>query len=397
MDRLLIILVGDGAARRRARRLARDPRRSQATRSRRHRGDREHRPRGADPARSPHRGGRRRRRWPARGVLAQQLNAIESLASVEVHVHRQDGDADRGLAARRRARTRRRASTRTSSPARSARYAASAPSRNATLEAIADARLGARRRRGGAVEAQVPFSSRRRWSALELGGERAGARRAGALLDARRDLRRAAAAERGRPRPPRAGARARPRRRCRPTTPDAPLPPALRPLGLVVLAERLRADAERDGRVLRRGGRRAARCSPATRPATVARDRPRRRHPGAGPPLNGGALPEDEAAAARAAAADAPVDRAHLAGGQARASSRPRRRRPLRRDDRRRRQRRPRAQAGAAGDRAGQRDADGQARRRPRARLAATSPRSRPWSARAARSCATSSASPGCS
>src|SRR6185503_2294698 len=52
-----------------------------------------------------------------------------------------------------------------------AAYAASAPTRNTTLEAIHSAELG------GGVSARtptatVPFSSRRRWSALELDGRR---------------------------------------------------------------------------------------------------------------------------------------------------------------------------------------------------------------------------------
>ena len=85
--------------------------------------------------------------------------------------------------------------------------------------------------------------------------------------------------------------------------------------------------------------------------------------------------------------------RPHLAGGQAARRRGAPRRRPLRRDDRRRRQRRPRAQGLAARDRAGERHADGPQRRRRRARLAATSPRSRRWSTRGARSSATSSAS----
>src|SRR5262249_62317205 len=98
-----------------------------------------------------------------RGVLAQQLNAIESLASVDVVCTDKTGTltepTPRVLALL---------------PARGvdhatlarelADYAASAPARNLTLEAIMDAKLadGA----GLAIVEQVPFSSRRRWSAL---------------------------------------------------------------------------------------------------------------------------------------------------------------------------------------------------------------------------------------
>ena len=51
-----------------------------------------------------------------------------------------------------------------------ATYAESAPSRNLTLQAIADAELAEGEKR--TVVGQVPFSSRRRWSALDLGEER---------------------------------------------------------------------------------------------------------------------------------------------------------------------------------------------------------------------------------
>src|ERR1700712_261023 len=104
------------------------------------------------------------------GILAQQLNAIESLASVSVmctdktgtlteaalrvvEVVPADGVEEREL------------------EGTFARYAASAPTRNSTLEAIHAAALS----EGVEPEepsATIPFSSRRRWSALEIGGER---------------------------------------------------------------------------------------------------------------------------------------------------------------------------------------------------------------------------------
>ncbi|HVX33399.1 MAG TPA: HAD-IC family P-type ATPase, partial [Solirubrobacterales bacterium] len=104
------------------------------------------------------------------GILAQQLNAIESLASVSVMCTDKTGTlteaslrvvelipapgvGDAELAGALGA------------------YAASAPARNSTLEAIHAAGLG-----DGvaavAPTAVVPFSSRRRWSALELDGRR---------------------------------------------------------------------------------------------------------------------------------------------------------------------------------------------------------------------------------
>ena len=104
-----------------------------------------------------------------RGVLAQQLNAIESLASVDMVCTDKTGTlteptlrvvglvpadgAGEALLAR-----------------ELARYAASSPTRNLTLQAIADAGLADVT--ASRVAAQVPFSSRRRWSALDLGDER---------------------------------------------------------------------------------------------------------------------------------------------------------------------------------------------------------------------------------
>jgi cation-transporting P-type ATPase E len=103
-----------------------------------------------------------------RGVLAQQLNAIESLASVDVVCTDKTGTLTEptlrvvGLVPA--------TGTEEATLARAlAAYAASSPSRNLTLEAIADARLADVRPHR--VVSQVPFSSRWRWSALDLGGE----------------------------------------------------------------------------------------------------------------------------------------------------------------------------------------------------------------------------------
>ncbi len=174
-----------------------------------------------------------------RGVLAQQLNAIESLASVSVLCTDKTGtlteaslrvvelvpagDVDHDDLAR-----------------SLGVFAASSPSRNATLEAVHDARLAGD---DVAVEpvAQVPFSSRRRWSALELDGERLILGAPEALLggDDRLRVRAAEEAATGR----RVLALAAADAPLPPAAPDAPLPQPLRPLGVVVLAERLRANA----------------------------------------------------------------------------------------------------------------------------------------------------------
>jgi cation-transporting P-type ATPase E len=179
-----------------------------------------------------------------RGVLAQQLNAIESLASVSVMctdktgtlteaslrvVETTPGDGISEQQLRRAL----------------GRFAASAPSRNGTLEAVHAARLDGE---DAALEptAQVPFSSRRRWSALELDGERYVLGAPEALLDGAGD---------GAVLRERAAERAASGRRVLalvgadgplpPAAPDAPLPDGTRPLGIVVLAERLRNDADK--------------------------------------------------------------------------------------------------------------------------------------------------------
>src|SRR5882757_7582091 len=115
------------------------------------------------------------------GILAQQLNAIESLASVSVMCTDKTGTLTE-------------ASLRVVEliPAEGVTeadltntfgtYAASAPTRNTTLEAIHAAGLG-----GAAAQeptATIPFSSRRRWSALELDGRRLVLGAPEALLDA---------------------------------------------------------------------------------------------------------------------------------------------------------------------------------------------------------------------
>lgn len=177
-------------------------------------------------------------RFARRGVLAQQLNAIESLASVDTVCTDKTGTlteptlrvvglvpaagVDETLLGR-----------------ELALYAASSSSPNATLQAVAEARLAD----VDAIEvvAQVPFSSRRKWSALDLGDERL-------VLGA---------PERFDSPDPALSARARKeatagRRVLEVGRFDSPLPTDrseprfpddARPLGLVVLAERLRPNA----------------------------------------------------------------------------------------------------------------------------------------------------------
>jgi cation-transporting P-type ATPase E len=170
-----------------------------------------------------------------RGVLAQQLNAIESLASVDIVCTDKTGTlteptlrvvgvlpsagVDEGFLAR-----------------ELASYAASAPSRNATLEAIAEAQLADVDARD--VVAQVPFSSRRRWSALELGEEWLvfGAPERFEASDAALGARAREETSAGR----RVLALGRSHSLVQAADAEPPFPADLQPLGLVVLAERVR-------------------------------------------------------------------------------------------------------------------------------------------------------------
>src|SRR5437868_8918203 len=103
-------------------------------------------------------------RMARRGALAQQLNAIESLASVDAICLDKTGTL-----------TDARLQVELLAPASGVdegelahelgRYAASSPSRNATLSAVLDHCTGVAEE----PSSNVPFSSRRRWSALQLG------------------------------------------------------------------------------------------------------------------------------------------------------------------------------------------------------------------------------------
>jgi len=177
-----------------------------------------------------------------RGILAQQLNAIESLASVSVLCTDKTGTLTEA-ALRVVAVVPADGETEAEVATDLARYAASAPTRNSTLEAVHAAALG-----GDAITAEepvatVPFSSRRRWSALQLGDDRLVLGAPEALLDGADPALRSRAHEEasgGR----RVLAIAAADSPLPEAAPDAPLPERLRPLGLVVLAERLRQDAD---------------------------------------------------------------------------------------------------------------------------------------------------------
>lgn len=242
-----------------------------------------------------------------RGVLAQQLNAIESLASVSMMCTDKTGtltesalrvvavEPSPGL-------------DRTEVERSLGLYAASMASRNDTLEAIHEAGLG-----GSPAAAEpsavVPFSSRRRWGALELNGERLVLGAPEALLRQQGPLAEKATSQAGQ------GRRVLAIARTDDELPDAgsaaELPGRLEPLGLVVLAERLRDDAAETVAFFE-AEEVALRILSGDAPATVgaiARDAGVNKAndgPGTGTALNGEDLPEsdeDLLAAVRAAPA----------------------------------------------------------------------------------------------
>ena len=172
-------------------------------------------------------------RMSRRGALAQQLNAIESLAAVDVICTDKTGTLTESAL---------RVVSALPAPGTSdvelaralGTYAASSPARNATLEAVAQEF----RAEPVAADAEVPFSSGRRWSALALDGRtyvlgapellppgKLSGKVAEEQARGRRVLAFAVSAE-----PPAGGDR--------PT-----LPGDLGLLGVVVFAERLRPDA----------------------------------------------------------------------------------------------------------------------------------------------------------
>ncbi|MBS1895568.1 MAG: HAD-IC family P-type ATPase [Actinobacteria bacterium] len=223
-----------------------------------------------------------------KGILAQQLNAIESLASVSVMCTDKTGTLTE-------------ASLRVVEviPAEGVEeadlasafgtYAASAPTRNSTLEAIFAAGLG-----DGAAEkptAVIPFSSRRRWSALEIDGRRLVLGAPEALL-AEDGLADQASKE-----------AASGRRVLALAAYDSPLPEPgpeveltapLRPLGIVVLAEELRASAAETIAFFAREDV-ALKILSGDNPATVGAIARDLGIEASGPALDGRHLPSDDA------------------------------------------------------------------------------------------------------
>ena len=216
-----------------------------------------------------------------RGALAQQLNAIESLASVDVLCLDKTGTLTE---------PRLRVVALVPAPghdeaevaAALGRFAASAPSRNATLEAIGDRFPSA----PAAAEAHVPFSSRWRWSgsSIEGTGYVLGAPERFELAELA--MRAETEAEAGR----RVLAFGTTRSDLGSLDPGDGPPRDFRPLGIVVLAEALRAEARGTVEFFRTQGVDLKVIS-GDRPETVAAIARDAGIPVTGAPVDGDALP----------------------------------------------------------------------------------------------------------
>jgi cation-transporting P-type ATPase E len=183
-------------------------------------------------------------RMSRRGVLAQQLNAIESLAAVDTICIDKTGTLT-GAALRVVELVPAAGVAEHDVRAALEQLAAGASSRNRTLQAIADACPAA----APPVEQEIPFSSRRRWSAVALADRvlylgapgRVPAGDLAAVAERRqREGRRVLAVARG----------GEPLER----EPGEEPPAGLRPLGLVVLAEELRPNVRETIAFLHREG-----------------------------------------------------------------------------------------------------------------------------------------------
>jgi cation-transporting ATPase E len=220
-------------------------------------------------------------RMARRGALVQQLNAVESLASVDVICLDKTG-------------------TLTESALRVVevvgdgldlgRFASSFPVRNGTLQAIADAQPGTAEE----PEVVVPFSSRWRWSGLRLGGRDLvlgapelfelgplAARAAAEAVDGRRVVAFGASPV-----------------RLDELEPGEGPPPSFSAGAIVVIAERLRPDARATVEYFRREGV-ALKVISGDRPETVAAIARDAGIP-VSEPLDGRQLPSDQRELARA-------------------------------------------------------------------------------------------------
>jgi P-type E1-E2 ATPase len=229
-------------------------------------------------------------RMARRGALVQQLNALESLASVDLVCTDKTGTLtepepkvlDTVPAA---------GTTKEELEEALGRYGASAASRTSTLEAIHTAFAAAT----GRPSAEVPFSSSRRWSAIEVDGDRyvlgapelfpldglkeqaeseaAHGRRVVAIGTTTADLEHA--------------------------KPEDGVPLDLHPIGIVIIGERLRPRARETVEYLLAQNV-ELRVLSGDRPETVAAIAREAGVPEKGPPLDGSALPEGREELAKA-------------------------------------------------------------------------------------------------
>ncbi len=228
-------------------------------------------------------------RMANRGALAQQLNAVESLASVDMLCTDKTGTLTEAAL---RVDSLIAATGVSDEEFASAlgRYATSAPARNGTLEAIAEAEVGGKRD-AEPVLGQVPFSSSRRWSALRLGSDSLvlGAPErfelgeldevAKSQSEAGRRVLAFGLTESGLPEE---------------VAPDAAPPQGVKTLGLIVLAERLRP-ATKETVTFFESEKVQLRVLSGDNPRTVAAIARDAGIPHSGDPLDGSALPEDDA------------------------------------------------------------------------------------------------------
>ena len=233
-------------------------------------------------------------RMARRGALAQQLNAIESLAAAEMILLDKTGTLTENALEVTEAVPAEGVETEALAHVLG-RYAASVSSRNTTLEAIGTAFEGP----AEPVSSEVPFSSRRRWSAVRIGS-------AAFVLGAPELFPLGALTERARDEQE-AGRRVVAIGQSTSTlaeidvstNPSQGPPDGLTTLGLVVLTERLRPDARETVEYFIGQGVQLKVIS-GDAPITVAAVAADAGIPSAGPPLDGRTLPEDADALRRA-------------------------------------------------------------------------------------------------
>jgi cation-transporting P-type ATPase E len=220
-----------------------------------------------------------------RGVLTQQLNALESLASADTLCLDKTGTLTEGRL-RLVMLVPAKGTDESKLEALLGRYAASSSVRNATLEAIATALP----RPASTTDGQIPFSSRWKWSAIRQDGSTTviGAPELFPLADLENEASTESAHGR------RVLAVAGTTATLEGIDPRQGMPPGLTPLGLAVFGEELRGDADQTVRFFKDQDVELKVIS-GDAPATVAAIALDVGIPVSAPPLDGRALPTDDA------------------------------------------------------------------------------------------------------